>query len=53
MKANQLIISYRFTVPGLQTGKEYEFCVKTVSEAGLSESSPKSDPIIVRPAIGK
>lgn len=29
------------------------FCVKSVSEAGLSESSPETDPIVVRPAIGK
>ncbi|XP_006268041.1 myomesin-3 [Alligator mississippiensis] len=48
---NKPVTCDKFTVPGLQTGKEYEFCVKTVSEAGLSESSPKSDPIIVRPAI--
>uniref|UniRef100_A0A7M4FGM1 Myomesin 3 n=1 Tax=Crocodylus porosus TaxID=8502 RepID=A0A7M4FGM1_CROPO len=48
---NKPVTCDKFTVPGLQTGKEYEFCVKTVSEAGLSESSPKSDPIIVRAAI--
>uniref|UniRef100_A0A672TVR1 Myomesin 3 n=1 Tax=Strigops habroptila TaxID=2489341 RepID=A0A672TVR1_STRHB len=48
---NKLILSPRFTVPGLQPGKEYVFCVKSVSEAGLSESSPETDPIIVRPAI--
>uniref|UniRef100_A0A8C3SLI3 Myomesin 3 n=1 Tax=Chelydra serpentina TaxID=8475 RepID=A0A8C3SLI3_CHESE len=40
-----------FTVPGLQPGKEYVFCVKSVNEAGVSDSSPESDPIIVRPAI--
>ncbi|PKU33195.1 hypothetical protein llap_16500 [Limosa lapponica baueri] len=48
---NIFICSPRFTVPGLQPGKEYVFCVKSVSEAGLSESSPETDPIVVRPAI--
>uniref|UniRef100_A0A8B9ZBZ5 Myomesin 3 n=1 Tax=Anas platyrhynchos TaxID=8839 RepID=A0A8B9ZBZ5_ANAPL len=47
------IFSPRFTVPGLQPGKEYVFCVKSVSEAGLSESSPETDPIVVRPAIAR
>uniref|UniRef100_A0A8C8SRG0 Myomesin-3 n=1 Tax=Pelusios castaneus TaxID=367368 RepID=A0A8C8SRG0_9SAUR len=42
-----------FTVPGLQTGKEYVFCVKSVNEAGVSDSSPESDPIIVRQAISR
>ncbi|NWR36362.1 MYOM3 protein, partial [Tachuris rubrigastra] len=48
---NKPVTCNEFTVPGLQPGKEYVFCVKSVSEAGLSESSPQTDPIIVRPAI--
>uniref|UniRef100_A0A8B9GC49 Myomesin 3 n=1 Tax=Amazona collaria TaxID=241587 RepID=A0A8B9GC49_9PSIT len=49
---NKPVTRNEFTVPGLQPGKEYVFCVKSVSEAGLSESSPETDPIVVRPAIG-
>ncbi|XP_073428799.1 myomesin-3 [Dendrobates tinctorius] len=41
----------RFTVPQLQTGKDYEFSVKAVNEAGLSERSPISDPLNVNEAI--
>uniref|UniRef100_A0A8B9J2C6 Myomesin 3 n=1 Tax=Amazona collaria TaxID=241587 RepID=A0A8B9J2C6_9PSIT len=48
---NKPVTRNEFTVPGLQPGKEYVFCVKSVSEAGLSESSPETDPIVVRPAI--
>ncbi|NWS28564.1 MYOM3 protein, partial [Polioptila caerulea] len=48
---NKPVTANQFTVPGLQPGKEYVFCVKSVSEAGLSESSPETDPIVVRPAI--
>ncbi|NXN13600.1 MYOM3 protein, partial [Indicator maculatus] len=48
---NKPVTCNEFTVPGLKPGKEYVFCVKSVSEAGLSESSPESDPIVVRPAI--
>ncbi|NXQ36441.1 MYOM3 protein, partial [Alaudala cheleensis] len=48
---NKPVTCHEFTVPGLQPGKEYVFCVKSVSEAGLSESSPQTDPIVVRPAI--
>ncbi|XP_033375527.1 myomesin-3 [Parus major] len=48
---NKPVTCTQFTVPGLQPGKEYVFCVKSVSEAGLSESSPQTDPIVVRPAI--
>ncbi|XP_027759216.1 myomesin-3 [Empidonax traillii] len=48
---NKPVTCNEFTVPGLQPGKEYVFCVKSVSEAGLSESSPPTDPIVVRPAI--
>uniref|UniRef100_A0A8C3KLJ9 Myomesin 3 n=1 Tax=Calidris pygmaea TaxID=425635 RepID=A0A8C3KLJ9_9CHAR len=50
---NKPVTCNEFTVPGLQPGKEYVFCVKSVSEAGLSESSPETDPIIVRPAIAR
>nr|XP_021390691.1 myomesin-3 [Lonchura striata domestica] len=48
---NKPVTGNEFTVPGLQPGKEYVFCVKSVSDAGLSESSPETDPIVVRPAI--
>uniref|UniRef100_A0A8B9PTY3 Myomesin 3 n=1 Tax=Apteryx owenii TaxID=8824 RepID=A0A8B9PTY3_APTOW len=48
---NKPVTCNKFTVPGLQPGKEYVFCVKSVGEAGLSESSPETDPIVVRPAI--
>uniref|UniRef100_A0A663EJV1 Myomesin 3 n=1 Tax=Aquila chrysaetos chrysaetos TaxID=223781 RepID=A0A663EJV1_AQUCH len=48
---NKPVTCNEFTVPGLQPGKEYVFCVKSVNEAGLSESSPETDPIVVRPAI--
>ncbi|NXJ76943.1 MYOM3 protein, partial [Trogon melanurus] len=48
---NKPVTCNEFTVPGLQPGKEYVFCVKSVSEAGLSESSPETDPIVVRAAI--
>ncbi|CAJ0938758.1 unnamed protein product [Ranitomeya imitator] len=41
----------RFTVPELQTGKDYEFSVKAVNEAGLSERSPISDPLNINEAI--
>ncbi|XP_074832537.1 myomesin-3 isoform X2 [Carettochelys insculpta] len=48
---NKPVTCNKFTVPGLQPGKEYVFCVKSVNEAGVSDSSPESDPILVRPAI--
>ncbi|NWV68579.1 MYOM3 protein, partial [Malurus elegans] len=48
---NKPVTLHQFTVPGLQPGREYVFCVKSVSEAGLSESSPETDPIVVRRAI--
>ncbi|KAM3933469.1 myomesin-3 isoform 2-T2 [Leptodactylus fuscus] len=41
----------RFTVPELQTGKDYEFCVRAVNEAGLSERSPISEPLNINEAI--
>uniref|UniRef100_A0A8C0G495 Myomesin 3 n=1 Tax=Chelonoidis abingdonii TaxID=106734 RepID=A0A8C0G495_CHEAB len=50
---NKPVTCNKFTVPGLQPGKEYVFCVKSVSEAGVGDSSPESDPIIVRPAISR
>ncbi|KAH0631137.1 hypothetical protein JD844_005289 [Phrynosoma platyrhinos] len=48
---NKPLTCNEFTVPGLKTGKEYVFCVKCVNEAGVGESSPESDPILVRQAI--
>uniref|UniRef100_A0A8C4YTF3 Myomesin 3 n=1 Tax=Gopherus evgoodei TaxID=1825980 RepID=A0A8C4YTF3_9SAUR len=50
---NKPVTCNKFTVPGLKPGKEYVFCVKSVSEAGVGDSSPESDPIIVRPAISR
>ncbi|OXB56410.1 hypothetical protein ASZ78_010664 [Callipepla squamata] len=50
---NKPVTCNEFTVPGLKPGKEYVFCVKSVGEAGLSESSPETDPIVVRPAIAR
>eukprot|EP00069_Balaena_mysticetus_P004942 bmy_04559T0 len=43
--------SPRFTVPGLRTGKEYEFCIRSVSEAGVGESSAATEPIKVKQAL--
>ncbi|XP_069478782.1 myomesin-3 [Ambystoma mexicanum] len=48
---NKPIKDNNFNVPGLQTGKEYEFCVKSVNEAGLSSGSPASTPLNVNEAI--
>ncbi|XP_043846841.1 myomesin-3 isoform X2 [Dromiciops gliroides] len=48
---NKPIKSNKFSVPGLKTGKEYVFCVRSVNEAGVGESSAESDPIIVKQAI--
>lgn len=45
--------SPRFTVPGLRTGKEYEFCIRSVSEAGVGESSAATEPVKVKQALGK
>lgn len=45
--------SRRFTVPGLRTGKEYEFCIRSVSEAGVGESSAPTEPIRVKQALGE
>ncbi|KAM4794762.1 myomesin-3 [Rhinophrynus dorsalis] len=48
---NKPLKTTRFTVPELQTGKDYEFCVRAVNEAGLSERSPASDPLNINEAI--
>ncbi|XP_075459817.1 myomesin-3 isoform X2 [Ascaphus truei] len=48
---NKPLTCTRFTVPELQTGKDYEFCVRAVNEAGLSERSPASDPLNINEAI--
>uniref|UniRef100_A0A8C0PXK4 Myomesin 3 n=1 Tax=Canis lupus familiaris TaxID=9615 RepID=A0A8C0PXK4_CANLF len=48
---NKPIQGHKFTVPGLRTGKEYEFCVKSVSEAGVGESSAITEPIRVKQAL--
>ncbi|XP_008060365.1 myomesin-3 [Carlito syrichta] len=48
---NKPIQGTKFTVPGLKTGKEYEFCVRSVSEAGVGESSAATEPIRVKQAL--
>nr|XP_055243709.1 myomesin-3 isoform X2 [Gorilla gorilla gorilla] len=48
---NKPIQGTRFIVPGLRTGKEYEFCVRSVSEAGVGESSAATEPIRVKQAL--
>ncbi|KAM5247782.1 myomesin-3 [Ctenodactylus gundi] len=48
---NKPIQDNRFTVPGLKTGKEYEFCVRSVSEAGVGERSAATEPIRVKQAL--
>ncbi|ELK02138.1 Myomesin-3 [Pteropus alecto] len=48
---NKPIQGNTFTVPGLRTGKEYEFCVRSVSEAGVGESSAATEPIRVKQAL--
>ncbi|XP_003415289.1 myomesin-3 [Loxodonta africana] len=48
---NKPIQGNRFTVPGLKTGKEYEFCVSSVSEAGVGEHSEATEPIRVKQAL--
>uniref|UniRef100_A0A8D0CBF5 Myomesin 3 n=1 Tax=Salvator merianae TaxID=96440 RepID=A0A8D0CBF5_SALMN len=47
----QTVNNKPFTVPGLRTGKQYVFCVKSVSEGGVSDRSPESEAITVRQAI--
>ncbi|XP_007934065.1 myomesin-3 [Orycteropus afer afer] len=48
---NKPIQDNKFTVPGLKTGKEYEFCVSSVSEAGVGERSAPTEPIRVKQAL--
>ncbi|XP_072465409.1 myomesin-3 [Notamacropus eugenii] len=48
---NKPIKSNKFSVPGLKTGKEYVFCVRSVSEAGVGERSAETDPITVKQAL--
>ncbi|XP_053310773.1 myomesin-3 [Spea bombifrons] len=48
---NKPLKGTRFTVPELETGKDYEFSVRAVNEAGLGERSPVSDPININQAI--
>ncbi|CAO2589522.1 Myom3 [Lemmus lemmus] len=48
---NKPILDTRFSVPGLRTGKEYEFCIRSVSEAGVGESSAATQPIRVKQAL--
>ncbi|XP_074074224.1 myomesin-3 isoform X1 [Macrotis lagotis] len=48
---NKPIKSNKFSVPGLKTGKEYVFCVRSVSEAGVGESSAELAPVTVKQAI--
>ncbi|XP_068393888.1 myomesin-3 [Eschrichtius robustus] len=48
---NKPIQGNRFTVPGLRTGQEYEFCIRSVSEAGVGESSAATEPIKVKQAL--
>lgn len=47
------LFSPRFSVPGLKTGKEYEFCIRSVSEAGVGESSAVTQPVRVKQALGE
>ncbi|XP_005353443.1 myomesin-3 [Microtus ochrogaster] len=48
---NKPILDTKFSVPGLRTGKEYEFCIRSVSEAGVGESSAVTQPIRVKQAL--
>lgn len=48
---NKPTLDTRFEVPGLRTGKEYEFCIRSVSEAGVGESSAATQPIRVKQAL--
>lgn len=48
---NKPVTDTRFTVHGLETGKEYVFRVKSVGRAGNSNYSDQSDPIVVKSAI--
>ncbi|XP_045154869.1 myomesin-3 [Echinops telfairi] len=48
---NKPIQDHQFTVPGLVTGKDYEFCVSSVSEAGVGEKSAATEPTRVKQAL--
>ncbi|XP_017175712.1 myomesin-3 isoform X1 [Mus musculus] len=48
---NKPIQDTKFTVPGLRTGKEYDFCIRSVSEAGVGESSAATQPVRVKQAL--
>lgn len=45
-EAIPLTKSLEFTVTGLKTDKEYEFCVKAINKVGSSVRSSYSDPVI-------
>ncbi|XP_028936184.1 myomesin-3 [Ornithorhynchus anatinus] len=48
---NKPLQGNKFTIPGLRTGKEYEFCVRSVGEAGVGEDAARSEPLTVKQAI--
>ncbi|KAG8506709.1 Myomesin-3, partial [Galemys pyrenaicus] len=48
---NKPIQGHQFSVPGLRTGKEYEFCVRSVSEAGVGEPSAPTEPVRIKQAL--
>ncbi|XP_076016919.1 myomesin-3 [Genypterus blacodes] len=48
---NKPITQNRFTVHGLQTGRDHVFRVKSVSKAGNSKYSDESRPIMVKSAL--
>uniref|UniRef100_A0A8C5FTD3 Myomesin 1a (skelemin) n=1 Tax=Gadus morhua TaxID=8049 RepID=A0A8C5FTD3_GADMO len=49
---NKPVKSTRFVCHGLTTGEKYVFKVKAVNAAGYSNSSPLSDPVLVKAARG-
>ncbi|XP_006883719.1 PREDICTED: myomesin-3 [Elephantulus edwardii] len=48
---NKPIQDHKFSVPGLKTGKEYEFCVSSVSQAGVGKRSAATESIRVKQAL--
>ncbi|XP_048205806.1 myomesin-3 [Perognathus longimembris pacificus] len=48
---NKPVQDTKFTVPGLNTGKDYEFCIRSVSEAGVGESSAPTGALRVKQAL--
>uniref|UniRef100_A0A8C5BBJ9 Myomesin 1a (skelemin) n=1 Tax=Gadus morhua TaxID=8049 RepID=A0A8C5BBJ9_GADMO len=48
---NKPVKSTRFVCHGLTTGEKYVFKVKAVNAAGYSNSSPLSDPVLVKAAV--